>query len=46
MKEKKKKTTKNLTTPEKNKKDEGFIKIPYLNQENKNTHFDYKQISI
>ena len=26
------------------KKDEGFIKISYLNQENKNTSLDYKQL--
>ena len=26
------------------KKDKGFVKISYLNQENKNTSLDYKQL--
>ena len=35
---------KKLAAPDKNEKDEGFIKISYLNQENKNTYSDYKQL--
>ena len=31
-------------TPVKNEKDRDFIKISYLNQENKNTYFNYKQL--
>ena len=35
---------KKLATPVKNEVDESFIKISHLNQENKNTYFDYKQV--
>ena len=35
---------KKLAAPDKNEKDESFIKISYLNQENRNTYFDYKQL--
>ena len=35
---------KKLAAPDKNEKDEGFIKISYLNQENRDTYFDYKQL--
>ena len=35
---------KKLATPVKNEVDESFIKISHLNQENKDTYFDYKQV--